>query len=178
MISISSYYMEGEAHDWFQTSKATKLCTDWVEFICILQDQFQILINKVPMEAPMEKSFKNLVQPVQESNIQEPTIQVLVIKKPLAIQKSNTLEGAFAIKIAFEDQRIIRVEKIDQMDLLVILNKPTLISHIEFVIPDEFKDVKINIFLFTKMIKELVQMSMVQILMLFHFKIQGRVFSN
>ena len=141
MISISSDYMEGEAHDWFQTSKATKLCTDWVEFICILQDQFQILINKVPVEAPMEKSFKNLVQPVQESNIQEPTIQVLVIKKPLAIQKSNTLEGALAIKIAFEDQRIIRVEKIDQRDLLVILNKPTLISHIEFVIPDEFKDV-------------------------------------
>ena len=101
-----------------------------------------------------------------------------MIKKPLAIQKSNTLEGAFAIKIAFEDQRIIIVEKIDQMDLLVILNKPTLISHIEFVIPDEFKDVKINIFLFTKMIKELVQVSMVQILMLFHFKIQGRVFSN
>ena len=103
---------------------------------------------------------------------------MLVIKKPLAIQKSNTLEGALAIKIAFEDQRIIRVEKIDKRDLLVILNKPTLISHIEFVIPDEFKDVKINIFLFTKMIKELVQVSMVQILMLFHFKIQGRVFSN
>jgi len=43
----------------------------------------------------------------------------------------------------------------------VILNKPSLISHIEFVIPDEFKDMKIKVFLFTKMIKELVQISMV-----------------
>ena len=94
----------------------------------------------------MENSFKNLVQPIQESNIQEPTIQVAVIKEPPTIQESNTLEGALATNIAFEDQMINEVEKIDERDLLVILNKPTLISHIEFVIPDEFKDVKINIF--------------------------------
>ena len=109
----------------------------------------------------MEKSFENLVQPVQESNIQEPTIQVAVIKEPPKIQESNTLKGALATKIVFEDQMINEVEKIDQSDLLVILNKPTLISHIEFVIPDEFKDVKIKVFLFTKMIKDLVQVSMV-----------------
>ena len=66
MVSIASYYMEGEAHDWFQTLEATGLCTDWVEFICALQDRFRIPINEVSMEAPMEKSFKNLVQPVQE----------------------------------------------------------------------------------------------------------------
>ena len=70
------------------------------------------------------------------------------------------------------------MEKIDQRDLLVISNKPSLISHIEFVILDEFKDVKIKIFLFTKMVKELVQVSMVQILILQLFKIQDRVFSN
>ena len=40
----------------------------------------------------MEKSFENLVQPVQESNIQEPTIQVLEIKEPPTIQEGNTLE--------------------------------------------------------------------------------------
>ena len=51
----------------------------------------------------MEKSFENLVQPVQESNIQEPTIQ-----------ESNTLEGAHATKIAFEDPRVNEIEKIDQ----------------------------------------------------------------
>ena len=150
MVSIASYYMEGEAHDWFQTLVAMGLCIDWVEFKCPLQDQFQIPINEVSMEAPMEKSFENLVQPVQESNIQEPTIQ-----------ESNTLEGAHATKIAFEDQRVNKIEKIDQRDLLVILNKPTLISHIEFVIPDEFKHIKIKAFLFTKMIEELVQVSMV-----------------
>ena len=153
--------MEGEAHDWFQTLEATGLCTDWVEFKCPLQDRFQIPINEVSMEAPMGKSFENLVQPVQESNIQEPTIQVLEIKEPRTIQEGNTLEGALAKKIAFEDQRISEVEKINQRDLFVISNKPSLISHLEFVIPNEFKDVKINTFLFTQIIKELVQVSIV-----------------
>ena len=64
-------------------------------------------------------------------------------------------------KIVFEDQRISEVEKINQRDLLVISNKPRLILHIEFVIPDKFKDVKIKVYLFTQMIKELVQISMV-----------------
>ena len=53
--------MEGEAHDWFQTLEATGLCTDWVEFKCPLEDRFQIPINEVSMEAPIEKSFENLV---------------------------------------------------------------------------------------------------------------------
>ena len=60
----------------------------------------------------------------------------------------------------------------------MISNKPSLISQIEFVIPGEFKDVKIKAFLFTKMLKELVQISMVRILILKLFKVQGRVFSN
>ena len=81
-------------------------------------------------------------------------------------RKSNMLEDALAIRFAFEDQNIIEMEKIDQRDLLVISNKPRLISQIKFVIPGEFKDVKIKAFLFTKMRKELVQISMVRILIL------------
>ena len=65
-ISIASYYMEGELHDWFQTSKAIRFCTDRVEFICALHDWFRIQINKAPMKAHLEKSFDTLVQPVQE----------------------------------------------------------------------------------------------------------------
>ena len=60
-----------------------------------------------------------------------------------------------------EDVRNNEVEKIDQRDLLVISKKSSLISHIEFVIPNEFKDEKIKVFLFTKMIKESMQVSMV-----------------
>ena len=56
---------------------------------------------------------------------------------------------------------INEVEKIDQRDLLMILNKPSLFSHVELVNPDEFKNVKIKAFLFTKMVKELEQVSMV-----------------
>ena len=70
------------------------------------------------------------------------------------------------------------MEKINQKDLLMISNKPSLISHIEFVISDEFKDVKFKTFLFTQMIKELVQVSMVRIHILQLFKILGQVFSN
>ena len=62
---------------------------------------------------------------------------------------------------AFENQRTNEVEKIDQRDFLMILNNPSLILYIEFVIPDKFKNVKIKAFLFTKMIKELVKVSMV-----------------
>ena len=92
-------------------------------------------------------------------------------------QKSNMLEDAPAIQIAFKDQRINAEEKIDQRDL-VISNKPSLISHNEFVIPDEFKDVKIKPILFTKMVKELAQVSMVQILILQLFRIRGQVLSS
>ena len=77
-----------------------------------------------------------------------------------------------------EDVRNNEVEKIDQRDLLVISKKSSLISHIEFVILDEFKNEKIKVFLFTKMIKESMQVSMVWILILQLFKIRGRVFSN
>ena len=75
-----------------------------------------------------------------------------------------------------EEVRNNEVEKIDQRDLLVISKKSSLISHIEFVILDEFKNEKIKVFLFTKMIKE--SMQMVRILILQLFKIRGRVFSN
>ena len=92
-------------------------------------------------------------------------------------QKNNMLEDAPTIQISFKDQRINAVEKIDQRDL-VMSNKPSLISHIEFVIPDEFKDVKIKVILFTKMVKELVQVCMVQILILQLFRIQGQVLSS
>ena len=132
------------------------------------------------MEAPMEKLFETLVHPIQDSNIQEPTIEVSVIKEPPTIQESNTLKGALATKIAFEDRRIDEVEKKkNQRDLLVMLNKPTLIAQIGFVIPNEFKDVGIKAFLFTRVVKEIMaQASMVKILIIHHSKIQGQVFSN
>ena len=80
------------------------------------------------------------------------------------IQESNTLEGALSTKIEFEDQRFNEVEKIDQRDLFMNLDELISISHIEFVIPDEFKGMKSKIYLFLvliEMVKELLQVSMV-----------------
>ena len=101
-----------------------------------------------------------------------------VLQASPIILESNKLEDALAIQIAFEDQRVNEVEKIDQREPLVISNKSSLISHIEFVIPNEFKDVKNKALPFKKMIKELVQVSMFRIPILQLFKIRGRVFSN
>ena len=50
-----------------------------------------------------------------------------VLQASPIILESNKLEDALAIQIAFEDQR----------EPLVISNKPSLISHIEFVIPNQ-----------------------------------------
>ena len=80
--------------------------------------------------------------------------KVQVSHEILENQKGNILEDALAIQIAFEDLRINKVEKIGQRDLLMILNKRSLILQIEFVILGEFKDVKIKTFLFTQMLKD------------------------
>ena len=103
------------------------------------------------MEAKMQDWWDQMIEVIdidKQSNV------LLEIKEQSKVQgsheilenqKSNMLEDAPAIQITFKDQRINAVEKIDQRDL-VISNKPSLISHIEFVIPDEFKDVKIKLF--------------------------------
>ena len=76
-----------------------------------------------------------------------------VLQASPIILESNKLEDALAIQMAFEDQRVNEVEKMDQREPLVISNKPSLISHIEFVIPNEFKDVKSRLFLSKKWLK-------------------------
>ena len=68
------------------------------------------------------------------------------------------------------------IEKTGQKDLLVNSNKPTLISHIEFVVPDKFKDVGNKTFLFLvliEVVEELVKISMIKILIHQHVKILG-----
>ena len=51
----------------------------------------------------------------------------VLLASPIILE-SNKLEDAPAIQIAFEDQRINEVEKINQRGLLMISNKPSLIS--------------------------------------------------
>ena len=80
------------------------------------------------------------------------------------------LEDAPTVQIVFEDQRVNEVEKIDQRDL-VISNKPSLISHVKVVIPNEFNDVKIKAFMFTKVVEELLQSLNMQILVFQHSKV-------
>ena len=86
------------------------------------------------------------------------------------------LEGANVTKIAFKVQRKNQVEKTNQKDLFMKSNKCTLISRIEFLIPDKFKDMGNKTFLFLlliKVVEQLVQISMIKILIHQHFKILG-----
>ena len=78
MVSIASYYMaEEEAWEWFQDLEASGLCTNWVHFICALQDRFQAPIFDASMEST-----------TQECKMQEPTNfmpkdQEPIIKAPM-----------------------------------------------------------------------------------------------
>ena len=134
-----------------------------------LQDSWDQMIEFLDKQSNVILEIKEQSKVPESHEILENQSDVLQAS-PIILE-SNKLEDALAIQIAFEDQRVNEVEKIDQREPLVISNKSSLISHIEFVILDEFKDVKIKVFLFTNMIKELVQVSMIQILMLHHFKI-------
>ena len=134
-----------------------------------LQDSWDQMIEFLDKQSNVILEIKEQSKVPESHEILENQSDVLQAS-PIILE-SNILEDAFAKQITFEDQRINEVVKIHQWNLLVISNKPSLISHIEFVILDEFKDVKIKVFLFTNMIKELVQVSMIQILMLHHFKI-------
>jgi hypothetical protein len=85
-----------------------------------------------------------------------------------------------------KDTKLTKVDKIDTIVLPPIEEKTSpfdsLIPHIDFVIPNIFSDVveyQISLFsMLSKVIPDLKQASSVRILIIRHFKTQGRVFSN
>ena len=76
------------------------------------------------MEAKMQDTWDQMIEVLdKQSNV------ILEIKEQLKVQgsheisenqKSNMLEDAPAIQIAFKDQRINAEEKIDQRDLVIL----------------------------------------------------------
>ena len=82
--------------EWFQDARTLGLCTNWVHFICTLQDRFRAPILDAPMETTtqeckmqepanfMSKDQEPIIKtpmeaPTQESTIQESAIQVSMI---------------------------------------------------------------------------------------------------
>ena len=156
----------------------SEIVKDMSKSIARMQDLWNQMIEVFNKQSNILLELKEQSKDQESHEISENQSDVLQASP--TIQESNTLEGALSIKIEFEDQRFNEVENIDQRDLFMNSNKPISIPHIEFIISDEFKGMKSKIFLFlvlTKMVKELVQVSMV-IIFLQHFKIKGRVFSN
>uniref|UniRef100_A0A2N9ERN7 Retrotransposon gag domain-containing protein n=1 Tax=Fagus sylvatica TaxID=28930 RepID=A0A2N9ERN7_FAGSY len=80
LVSIASYFMEGEALEWFQDLKALRSCTDWVEFVCSLQDRFRTPIHDAPMEATTQE-FPLKLTKIQESK------EILEVEEQSKIQE-------------------------------------------------------------------------------------------
>ena len=75
-----------------------------------------------------------------------------------------------------EDKQFAKVEKVDNIVLPMVLDKIVLIPHIDFVIPEKFGMVELKVFLFSvlpKVIPDLKQVLLVNILILQYFRTQG-----
>ena len=123
-----------------------------------------------------EQCVVDLIQPIEES------IMLFTAEKedfPLLggekVQlKCNKSEGTPVFKCEF-DTMVLSVNR-DKVEWFA-----TLISHIEFVIPNEFNDAEYKISLFLvlpKMIQELVQVSWAKVCIFQHFKAPGQIFSS
>ena len=103
-------------------------------------------------------------------------------------KKSIMLEGARDVivevnEFAFDqpsmvhkDKQFAKVEKVDNIVLPMVQDKIMLIPHIDFVIPKEFDMVEFKVFLFfvlPKVIPDLKQVLLVNVLILQCFRIQG-----
>ena len=99
-VSIASCYMEGEVWEWFQDVEALGLCTNWVHFICALQDRFRAPILDASMETTTQESKMQesaiQVSVIQESKMKAPTIlmilesnEVLSIQERSKVQRTN-----------------------------------------------------------------------------------------
>ena len=80
-----------------------------------------------------------------------------------------------------EDRQFAKVEKVDNVVIPMVQDKIALIPHIDFVIPEEFDMVEFKVFLFfvlSKVIPDLKQVLVVNILILQCFKTRGQVFFN
>uniref|UniRef100_A0A2N9E792 Retrotransposon gag domain-containing protein n=1 Tax=Fagus sylvatica TaxID=28930 RepID=A0A2N9E792_FAGSY len=133
--------------------------------------------------------FRQPPQPSVEIEVQVPKDvastfvqeEVNVEPKQQADEKKVLLENENK-----EDTKLDEANKIDTITFSVAENKyvsfATLISHIDFVIPEIFNNVvEHQNFLFVmlpKVIPDLKQASNVKIVILRHFKTRGRVFSN
>ena len=139
-----------------------EIVKDMSKSIARMQDSWDQMIEFLDKQSNVLLEMKEQSKDQESHEISENQSDVLQASP--TIQESNMLEGALSTKIEFEDQRFNEVEKIDQRDLFMNSDELISISHIEFVIPDEFKGMKSKIYLFlvlTEIVKELLQVSMV-----------------
>nr|POE96227.1 hypothetical protein CFP56_65306 [Quercus suber] len=163
MSSIyQSFNLEDQQTMSEHVNQMLEIVKDMSKSIARMQDSWDQMIEVLDKQSNVLLEMKEQSKDQESHEILENQSDVLQASP--TTQESNMLEGALSTKIEFEDQRFNEVEKIDQRDLFMNSDELISISHIEFVIPDEFKGMKSKIYLFLvliEMVKELLQVSMV-----------------
>jgi hypothetical protein len=132
--------------------------------------------------------FRQPPQPSVEIEVQVPKdVASMFVKEELNVEpKKQADENKVLLENEKEDTKLDEADKIDTMTFSAAENKhasfATLISHIDFVIPEIFNNVvahqNLLFVVLPKVIPNLKQASNAKIVILQHFKTQGRVFSN
>uniref|UniRef100_A0A2N9I8U1 Retrotransposon gag domain-containing protein n=1 Tax=Fagus sylvatica TaxID=28930 RepID=A0A2N9I8U1_FAGSY len=129
LVSIASYFMEGEALEWFQDLKALRSCTDWVEFVCSLQDRFRTPIHDAPMEATTQEfplkltkiqESKEILEVEEQSKIQEvevtskidQPIKAQEIEESTKINEQSNFQDLNACKLYLRSQGFLEKESL------------------------------------------------------------------
>jgi hypothetical protein len=88
--------------EWFQDLEASRLCTNWVEFVCSLQDCFRTPIHDAPMEATTQEFPLELTK-IQESN------------EILEVEEQSKIQGAeVTLDEPMKAQEVEESTKIDE----------------------------------------------------------------
>ena len=117
--------------EWFQDLEASRLCTNWVEFVCSLQDHFRTPIHDAPMEAttqefPLEltkiQESKKILEVEEESKIQEAKVTSNIdepmkaqeVEESTRIDERSNFQDFNACKLYLMSQRFLEKESLKQ----------------------------------------------------------------
>ena len=113
-------------------------------------------------------------------SIEEQQGEEMVSKESIMLAHDVILEANESAfdqpSMVHKDKHFAKVEKVDNIVLPMVQDKIMLIPHIDFVIPEEFDMVEFKVFLFfvlPKVIPDLKQVLLVNVLILQCFRIQG-----
>ena len=162
MVSIPSYFLEGEVLEWFQVLEASRLCIDWVEFVCSLQDCFRKLIHDAPMEATTQEfpldltkiqESMEILEVEEESNIQEAEvtsnidepIKAQEVEESTRIDEQSNFQDFNAFKLYLRSQRFLEKESLKHDIESRPIYKEIIYMHMAPIVKEKCMHMGVNI---------------------------------